>query len=227
MNNATPNPVSGEWPADRVERRSISSLRPFQRNPKDHPAIQVSRIADSIKSYGWVNPIIIDETGEIIGGHGRVEAAKLLGLTEVPCVVVTGWDEPKRRAYRIADNSLAEGAPWNIEFLKFELGALQEIGFDLPSLGFDDAKLVEFMAGLPGTSGGTQEPEEAQRELTDAEKDFQRRVWRIVISECDSFIKTMVERGCLTTSITKGALAVYFFRSLTFGTDIHRNATAA
>src|SRR6187402_2647405 len=98
------------WPADAVERRPVASLVPFARNARSHSDEQVAQIAASIREWGWTVPVLVDEVGTIIAGHGRVLAAQRLGLAEIPVMVAAGWSEAKRRAYVLADNKLALNA---------------------------------------------------------------------------------------------------------------------
>ena len=126
------------WPADAVERRSVDSLIPYARNARTHSDAQVAQIAASITEWGWTTPVLIDENGGIIAGHGRVMAARKLGIEEVPVMVARGWSEAQRRAYVLADNQLALNSGWDMDLLKVELGDLSEIGFDLDLIGFDD-----------------------------------------------------------------------------------------
>ena len=86
-----------------IERRPIGALRPYERNARKHPPEQVAQIAASIREWGWTMPVLIDEQDLIIAGHGRVEAAKLIGIDTVPVIVARGWTEAQRRAYAIAD----------------------------------------------------------------------------------------------------------------------------
>ena len=151
--------LESRWPADRVERRRLAEILPYARNPKTHSPEQVGRIAASIREFGWTNPVIIDEKGEIIGGHGRVLAAESLGLREVPCIVASGWTEAQKRAYRIADNALTE-SPWDQELLRFEIGELIALNFDVDLLGFPDLDLA--LAGLPAEAAPTMSKEEAR-----------------------------------------------------------------
>jgi ParB-like chromosome segregation protein Spo0J len=99
-----------EWPADKVERWKIDRLIPYARNARTHDEAQVAQIAASIREWGWTVPVLVDEQGTIIAGHGRVLAARKLGYTEVPVMVARGWSEAQRRAYVLADNKLAENA---------------------------------------------------------------------------------------------------------------------
>lgn len=144
-----------KWPADRVERRALESLVPYARNARTHSDAQIAQIAASMREWGWTNPVLIDEAGGIIAGHGRVLAAKSLGLAEVPVMIAEGWSEAQKRAYVLADNQLALNAGWDMDLLPSELKGLQEWGFDLSLVGFTD--LDELMAGK--TAGRT-DPEE-------------------------------------------------------------------
>ncbi len=132
--------MDNNWPADKIEKRNINALIPYARNAKKHPEAQVSKIAASIKEWGWTNPVLIDTNGGIIAGHGRVLAAQKLGIEEVPVMVAEGWSQAKIKAYCIADNKLAE-SDWDEELLALELQELGEMDFDLDLLGFDETEL--------------------------------------------------------------------------------------
>lgn len=141
-----------EWPADRVERWPLARLVPYARNARTHSPAQVGQIAASIREWGWTMPVLADEEGSIIAGHGRVLAAQQLGLAEVPVMVARGWSEAQRRAYVLADNKLALNAGWDDALLKVELADLRDMGADLALIGFDqgelDALLAEPVEGL-------------------------------------------------------------------------------
>ena len=146
------------WPADSVERRRIDSLIPYARNSRTHSDEQVAQIAASMREWGWTNPVLVDEAGGIIAGHGRILAARKLGLDEAPVMVAKGWSEAQKRAYVIADNKLALNAGWDNEALKFELEALDEAGFNLEKTGFSLAEIEEIAVGLnPDEPGGLSE----------------------------------------------------------------------
>lgn len=136
MDQKTPN--FDNWPAFNVERRKASDLKPYANNPRTHTAEQVEQIAASIREWGWTAPILIDPDGGVIAGHGRLLAARSLGVPEVPVIVATGWTEAQKRAYVIADNQLALNAGWDETLLRVEIGGLDELGFDTSLLGFDD-----------------------------------------------------------------------------------------
>jgi DNA modification methylase len=144
--------LPNKWPADRVERRPIEALIPYARNSRTHSDAQVAQIAASMKEWGWTNPVLVDETGMIIAGHGRVLAARKLGLAEVPVMVAEGWTEPQKRAYVLADNQLALNAGWDMELLSNELADLQAQGFDLGLTGFSD---IDALLAGRGTAGLT------------------------------------------------------------------------
>ena len=103
------------WPADKVERWSIDRLIPYARNARTHSDAQIAQIAGSIREFGFTNPVLIDEKGGIIAGHGRVLGARQLDMTQVPTITLTGLSEAQRRAYVIADNKLALNAGWDPE----------------------------------------------------------------------------------------------------------------
>lgn len=127
----------------KVEYRSITSLKSYPRNPRTHSDKQIHQIAESIKRFGFTNPILIDADGGIIAGHGRVEAAKLLGIERVPTIRLDRMTEAEKRAYIIADNRLAENAGWDHALLALELQYIAEldIDFDLTIIGFDTAEI--------------------------------------------------------------------------------------
>jgi ParB-like chromosome segregation protein Spo0J len=112
-----------------VETTGIADLRPYTGNARTHSKKQIRQIADSIRKFGFTNPVLISDDGEIIAGHGRVEAARLLGMDRVPTVRLSHLDAAQRRAYVIADNKLALNAGWDRELLAVELQALIDIQF--------------------------------------------------------------------------------------------------
>src|SRR6516164_3429318 len=114
----------------------IGSLRPHPGNARTHSKKQIRQIAESIRQFGFTNPVLIDEHGGIIAGHGRVEAAKLLGLDCVPTVRLSHLNPAQRRAYVLADNKLALNAGWDQELLAIELQALTDMDFEVELTGF-------------------------------------------------------------------------------------------
>lgn len=126
---------------------AVDSLVPYARNSRTHSAAQISKIAQSIKEFGFLNPVIVDGKNGIVAGHGRVLAAKQLGMTEVPVIEAGHLTEAQRRAYVIADNRLALDAGWDDAILKLEIGELQGLGFDLALTGFEIGELTRITAG--------------------------------------------------------------------------------
>ena len=127
----------------------ISALRPYPKNARTHSPKQIRQIAKSIKSFGFTNPVLIDKDNCILAGHGRVEAAKLAGLTEVPAVVISHLTPAQKKAYILADNRLAELSGWDKNILKVELEELQSIedgDFDLTLTGFDTPEIDVLLA---------------------------------------------------------------------------------
>lgn len=123
----------------KIEHRSPCELRPYTRNARTHSPKQVAEIATSIKAFGFNNPVLLDKDNGIVAGHGRVEAAKLLGLTSVPTIRLEHLTDAQKRAYILADNKLAEKAGWDREILAIELQNLMEIDldFDISATGFE------------------------------------------------------------------------------------------
>jgi DNA modification methylase len=138
--------MSISWIADKIERWPIDKLIPYARNARTHSDAQVAQIAASIREFGFTNPVLIDGDGNIIAGHGRVLAARKLGMQEVPCIRIEHLTDAQRRAYIIADNRLALDAGWDEELLSLELAELSEAGYDLAMTGFDDAEIEELLA---------------------------------------------------------------------------------
>lgn len=133
------------------KRMAVDSLIPYARNSRTHSEAQVAQIAASIKEFGFTNPILVDGANGVIAGHGRLLAARKLGLAEVPVVELAHLTDAQRRAYIIADNKLALNAGWDDETLRIEIADLKDDDFDLTLLGFTDLELEAFAPSeLPG-----------------------------------------------------------------------------
>ena len=117
--------------------RKISELKPYPRNARTHSRKQLKQIAAAITEFGFTNAVLVDENDQIIAGHGRVQAAKLLGLVEVPTVQIAHLSATQKRAYILADNRLAEKAGWDQEILAVELQSLLADGFEVVLTGFE------------------------------------------------------------------------------------------
>jgi DNA modification methylase len=126
-----------------VTYRATASLKPDPRNARTHPKRQLEQIIASIREFGFTNPILLDPEGVVIAGHGRLLAAKAMGLVEVPTIELVGLTEAKRRALRLADNKIALNAGWDLDLLKVELGELSslDIALDLTVTGFSTGEL--------------------------------------------------------------------------------------
>jgi hypothetical protein len=128
-----------------VVRWPVEKLIPYARNARTHSDEQVSQIAASIAEFGWANPILAGADGVIIAGHARLLAARKLGMTEVPVIVLDHLSETQRRALIVADNRLALNAGWDEEMLRVELAALEDDGFNLDLVGFSDEELEDLL----------------------------------------------------------------------------------
>ncbi len=133
----------------------IAGLVPYHRNARTHSKKQLHQIADSIRTFGWTNPILIDREGGVIAGHGRLEAAKLLGLKAVPTIRIEDMSEEQKRAYILADNKLAENAGWDNEILALELKDLIDLDLeiDITSTGFEMGEIDVLIEGLNSYTG--------------------------------------------------------------------------
>ena len=132
--------------AAQVERWPLDRLIPHARNARTHSETQIAQIAGSIAEFGFLNPVLVGDDGVLVAGHGRILAARKLGLHEAPVIVLAHLTPTQRRALMIADNQIALNAGWNEELLSAELASLKEESFDLELLGFDDADLDRLLA---------------------------------------------------------------------------------
>lgn len=143
-----------------IEYRTTASLTPYARNSRTHSEQQVAQIAASIAEFGFTNPILLAEDGTLIAGHGRLLAAQMLKLTDVPTITLVGLTEAQRRALVIADNRIAENAGWDLDMLRVELGDLQVAEFDMSLLGFSADELLNLLApqGIEGNTDPDETP---------------------------------------------------------------------
>lgn len=121
-----------------IDQTPVDELVPYENNPRTHSATQLERLVNSLKEFGFTNPILIDEDNNVIAGHGRLQAAQIAGLKTVPTITLSHLTEEQRRAYVIADNQLALNSGWDDDLLQAELKALGEAGFDLTLLGWGE-----------------------------------------------------------------------------------------
>jgi len=158
----------------KIEQVKLDALIPYARNSRTHSDAQVAQIAASIKEFGFTNPVLIDETGSIIAGHGRVMAARKLAITDVPSIRLTHLTDAQKKAYVIADNKLALNAGWDDEMLAVELTDLKDMGFDLDLTGFSTDE-IEALLAPTGTEGLTDE--DAVPEVPEAPVTVLGDVW--------------------------------------------------
>ena len=144
----------------RIELRRVDALIPYARNAKQHSDAQVAQIAASIREFGWGSPILIDGQNNVIAGHGRLLAARKLGLAEVPVVSMAHLTDIQRRALVLADNKIGENGSWDDELLAIGLTDLKDAGFDLDVVGFDADAVAEIMAGIETTVDGQTDDDE-------------------------------------------------------------------
>lgn len=141
-----------QWPADSRESWELERLTPYAQNARMHTDDQIERIVNSMSEWGFTIPVLVDEAGTIIAGHGRVRAAKILvergeeKFSRVPVMIARGWSEAQRRAYVIADNQLALASSWDMRLLALELEEVTQLGISVDLLGFSDADLASIEA---------------------------------------------------------------------------------
>lgn len=152
--------------AAEIKFKSTDLLIPYARNARTHSDNQISQIAASIKEFGFTNPVLTDGENGIIAGHGRVMAARKLGMDVVPCIELSHLTEAQKRAYVIADNKLSLNAGWDEELLKLELSDLEMSGFDLDLTGFS----LDEIASLDGSSNKDEDLRDASE--VDASNKF-------------------------------------------------------
>jgi DNA modification methylase len=170
--------MNAHWLADRIELWPIDKLLPYVRNARQHSDEQIAQIAASIAEFGFVNPILTGADGVLVAGHGRLAAARKLGLATVPVVVLDHLTPTQRRALVLADNRLAELATWDDALLRIELEALQDDGFDLDLTGFDADALAELLADEePQIEGRTED--DAIPEMPEEPVSRPGDVWRL------------------------------------------------
>ena len=158
----------------KIEQVKLDALIPYARNSRTHSDAQVAQIAASIKEFGFTNPVLIDETGSIIAGHGRVMAARKLAIADIPSIRLIHLTEAQKKAYVIADNKLALNAGWDDEMLAVELTDLKDMGFDLDLTGFSTDE-IEALLAPAGTEGLTDE--DAVPEVPEAPVTVLGDVW--------------------------------------------------
>ena len=148
------------WPAAVIEMRKLAELRERPKNPNTHSLEQIEQIVSSLRKFGWTMPMLVDEEGELIAGHGRRRAAMLMGVTEGPVIVARGWSEDMKRAYCIADNKLSRNSAFDMKLLKAEVKNLVAVDFDMELVGFSDDELGALVMDPQTLTAGEGEAEE-------------------------------------------------------------------
>jgi ParB-like chromosome segregation protein Spo0J len=138
----------------KIEYKKVEDLAPYELNSRTHSEEQVVQIANSIKEFGFTNPILLDGDNGILAGHGRLAASKLLELKEVPTIQLSGLSEAQKRAYVIADNKIALNAGWDNDILKLEITDLMDAKYDVSLIGFDDKELLKLFDDEKGAVVG-------------------------------------------------------------------------
>lgn len=133
-----------------IAMRKVGELRGYERNSRKHSPEQIAKVVSSIREFGWTNPILVNGEGVIVAGHARMEAAKVLGLAEVPTIELSGMTLEQLRAYVIADNALALDASWDLEVLAGELEALKGMGVGVELTGLEPGEIEHLLSPLAG-----------------------------------------------------------------------------
>lgn len=141
--------IESSWPASKVSLWPIDKIIPYENNPRTHPPAQIDLLARSMLEDGVTTPILVDEEGVIIAGHGRLMASMQNGFKKYPVAVARGWTEERKRAVRVKDNQYGLMSGWDRELIRGEIAFLSGAGEDVSLLGFGDAQLVQFTT-LPG-----------------------------------------------------------------------------
>lgn len=148
--------------AKRIEIWPLERLAPYARNPRTHSPEQIEKIARSIDTFGFTNPILVDENDGILAGHGRLAAARKLRLAQVPVIPLTDLSEDQKRLYIIADNRIALDAGWDPELLAGELAELKADDLDLSLTGFEEDEIEDLLAGVDGEAPDPSRPAETK-----------------------------------------------------------------
>lgn len=138
------------------KKASVADLIPCANNARTHTDAQVAEIAASIKEFGFTNPILVDADGGVIAGHGRLLAARKLGMTDVPVIELAHLTDAQRRAYIIADNKLAMNAGWDYDTLRIEIAQLDDAGFDLSLIGFSETEMSSIAGEVAEQESGSE-----------------------------------------------------------------------
>jgi ParB-like chromosome segregation protein Spo0J len=174
-----------------IKYYSPDQLKPYEKNPRKN--LNVDKVADSLKEFGFQQPIVVDKDMVVIVGHTRLEASKKLGLKEVP-VLIADISPAKAKAYRITDNRLNQDSSWDYKLLNFEMGDLMDNHYDLSHLGFDDSEIEKIVAFEPKFESDNNKIENVSVDEIQAPMSQVRMVQLFLNSETEPLFKKMVEK---------------------------------
>lgn len=204
-----------------VEYKKADGLIPYIGNSRTHSSEQIKQIAASIKEFGFTNPILLDGENGIIAGHGRLAAANLLKLNEVPTIELAGLTATQKKAYIIADNKLALNAGWDSALLGLEVEALKDLNFDIGLLGFSDIELDELeLAGVTLKI-------DSDIELTSAPAELINEAWQLWAGEIYEQLSVLTQTSHVFQGITKGYAIEKFLRAKYDGKEYPRHCSLA
>ena len=188
----------------KISYRGVDELIPYERNSRTHSDEQIAQVANSITEFGFTNPLLIGEDNVVIAGHGRLMAAKKLGMLEVPTIELSHLTPEQRRAYVIADNKLAEQSGWDADLLALELGDLASSEYDLSLLGFDDKELLALLAAMPGLTDPDDVPDLGPEMITQAGDNWIMGKHRLRCgdSTCEKEMKVLCSNNLVDMWIT-------------------------
>ena len=170
-----------------ITYKAVKDLIPYVNNSRTHSEQQITQVASSIKEFGFTNPILLDGESGIIAGHGRLLAAKKLGMEQVPTIELSHLSDVQKKAYVIADNKLALNAGWDVEILAIELQDLSDLGFDLELTGFSDSEIKALNGDEEEIDEDFKEPVDENRNLLMVECQGER--------ELEQLFEEMKKRG--------------------------------
>ena len=203
-----------------IEYTLVRELKPYANNARTHSKKQVRQIANSIKRFGFNNPVLIDDKNQIVAGHGRVEAAKLLGLHAVPTVRLSHLSDADKRAYILADNKLAAKAGWNREILALELQGLIDLGVDIEVTGFELAEVDVVLDDAREANDNSAGPEDETPDVPATAVTRTGDVWvlgqhRLVCGDC--------RESTVYQALLEGASAEFVFTDPPYNVKIDGN----
>jgi len=178
----------------RIINKQTSELMPYARNSRTHSEQQVAQIAAAIREFGWTNPILIKSDNTVIAGHGRLMAAKEIGMLKVPCIVLDNLSDEQCRALVIADNKLALNAGWDMDILISELSELKDLDFDFEIIGFSDEELNSIINGLYEEDGDESDDGDIDNIKQPTKPLLQLRVGKVVIPLTEDEYNALVEK---------------------------------